>query len=207
MNLYQSLTRNDAVQLADLIVVLAGRMERKHYGLELFRSGMAPRLLLSVGRFEVSRMHQLDLPGIDRLIAMRDGTPPDDRNFFVEVDSTGVRFERAGLPRCSTYGEALALRRQLITCRVSKVMVISTDVHLRRVASVFAKVFGDMSVEFLYCPVPARFGFLQENGWWRRTDDRRFVLKEAIKVVGYSAILSTPEWAVRKLMRVKDRVA
>jgi DUF218 domain len=204
MNLYKSLTQNDAVQPADLILVLAGRMERKQYGLELYRAGMAPRLLLSVGRFEVSRMHQLDLPGIDRLIAMRDGTPPDERNFFVEVDSTDVRIEKADLPRCSTYGEALALRRRLEPCRVSRVMVISTDVHLRRVASVFAKMFRHVSVEFLYCPVPSRFGFLQENGWWRRPNDRRFVLKEAIKLVGYWMILSTPEWAVRRLMRVKD---
>src|SRR5258707_15258286 len=93
LRLYATLTRNDAVQPADLIFVLAGRMERKHYGLELYRAGIAPRLLLSVGRFEVSRMHQLDLPGIDRLITMRDGTPPGERNFFVEVDSTDVRIE------------------------------------------------------------------------------------------------------------------
>ena len=203
MNLYKSLTQNDAVQAADLIFVLAGRMERKHYGLELYRAGMAPRLLLSVGRFEVSRMHQLDLPGIDRLIAVRDGTPPGERNFFVEVDSTDVRIEKADLPRCSTYGEALALRRRLERCQVSRVMVISTDVHLRRVASVFAKIFRDLSIEFLYCPVPSRFGFLQKNGWWRRPDDRRFVLKEAIKLVGYRTILSMPKWAERKLMRVK----
>ena len=68
----------------------------------------------------------------------------------------------------------------------------------------FAKVYCDVPVKFLYCPVPSRFGFLQRNGWWIRPDDRRFVLKEAIKFVGYRMILSTPEWAVRKLMRVKD---
>lgn len=57
MNLYKSLTQNDAVQAADLIFMLAGRTERKHFGLELYSAGMAPQLLLSVGRFEVSRMH------------------------------------------------------------------------------------------------------------------------------------------------------
>jgi uncharacterized SAM-binding protein YcdF (DUF218 family) len=204
MNLYESLTRNDAVEPADLIFVLAGRMERKHYGLELYRAGVAPRLLLSVGRFEVSRMHQLDLPGIDRLIPMRDETPPDERNFLVEMESSDVRIEKAKLPRCSTYGEALALRSRLLAHPVLKVMVISTDVHLRRVSLVFARIFRDVPVEFLYCPVPARFGFLKKSGWWKRPDDRRFVLKEAIKLVGYRTILSTPEWAVRRLMRVKD---
>jgi len=65
MKLYENLTRTDSVQPCDLIFVLAGRMERKPYGLELYLAGMAPRLVLSVGRFEVSRMHQLGLSGID----------------------------------------------------------------------------------------------------------------------------------------------
>ena len=39
LRLYASLTRNDAPASADLIFVMAGRMERKHYGLELYRAG------------------------------------------------------------------------------------------------------------------------------------------------------------------------
>src|ERR1035438_7158796 len=55
---YESLTRNDSVQPVDLIFVMAGRMERKHYGLELYRAGVAPQLVLSVGRFEVSKVRR-----------------------------------------------------------------------------------------------------------------------------------------------------
>src|ERR1035441_3224688 len=57
--LYRCLTWNDSVEAVDLIFVMAGRMERKQYGLELYRAGIAPRLILSVGRFEVSKMSRL----------------------------------------------------------------------------------------------------------------------------------------------------
>ena len=54
--LYERLTRNDDPAPADLIFVLAGKMERKRYGLELYRARSAKRLILSVGRFEVSKL-------------------------------------------------------------------------------------------------------------------------------------------------------
>ena len=201
---YESLTQTDSPEPVDLIFVMAGRMERKHYGLELFREGLSPRLLLSVGRFEVSRMHTLGLDGIGRLTVLRDQTPPDDRNFFVELDSEGVRIEKSQLPRCSTYGEILGLRTFLAKRQVRRVMVISTDVHLRRSAMVFDRIFRDVPIKFLYCPVPSRFGFLERDGWWKRADDRMFVVKECVKLLGYWVILSTPVWAVRRLMRLKD---
>jgi hypothetical protein len=83
-------------------------------------------------------------------------------------------------------------------------MIISTDVHLHRVAITFANVLHDVNVDFRYCPVPSRFGFLAKDGWWLRPDDRRFVIKELMKLVGYRAILSTPAWAIRRLMRLED---
>ena len=41
-----------APEKADAIFVFAGREERKRLGVELFRSGYTPRLILSVARFE-----------------------------------------------------------------------------------------------------------------------------------------------------------
>ena len=154
--LYQSLTWNDPVESVDLIFVMAGRMERKQYGLELYRAGIAPRLVLSVGRFEVSKMSRLALEGVNELVTLRERTPPDERHFFVETDSSGVHIERAKLQRWNTYGEALGLRQLLEGGNVGKVMIISTEIHLRRVAFTLNKVFHDVPVKFLYCPVPPR---------------------------------------------------
>ena len=182
----------DAVQPADLIFVMAGRMERKQYGLELYRSGVSPKLVLSVGRFEVSKMTKLALECVDELIALRDQTPPDERHFFVKLDTSGFRIEKVGLPRWNTYGEVVGLRRLLEREKAGRVIVISTDVHLRRVAFTIGKVFRGMPVKFIYCSVPSRV-----------TGNRGYVVQEMIKLTGYRVILSMPHRVVRWIMRLK----
>jgi uncharacterized SAM-binding protein YcdF (DUF218 family) len=200
VSFYEILTRNDPVQPVDLILVLAGKMERKHYGLELYRSGVGPQLILSVGRFEVSKMLQLNLECIDELKSLRDQIPSGERHFFLTFDASSVRIEKAALPSWSTFGEALAFRRLWAREEWRRVMVISTDVHLRRVALTFGRVFRRMPVQFLYCPVPTRFRIMAKDNWWRQSDDRWFVISEMIKLVGYRTAFCAPDWASRRLM-------
>ena len=204
--LYRCLTWNDSVEAVDLIFVMAGRMERKQYGLELYRAGIAPRLILSVGRFEVSKMSRLELQCFHELVALRERTQPDERHFFIKVDVSGVHIERAKLLRWNTYGEALGLRQLLEGESARKVMLISTEVHLRRIAFTLNKVFHDVPVKFLFCPVPSHLECLRMDRWWSRPDDRRFVLKEIMKLAGYVVILSLPARAIRRLMRLRRQV-
>jgi DUF218 domain-containing protein len=201
LSLYERLTCSDPVQPVDVIFVMAGRMERKHYGLELFSAGVTPRLILSVGRFEVSKMKRLQLEGFQELQALRDSTPPNERHFFVTITNSGVRVEKRNLTRWNTYGEALALRRFLKTENISRIMVVSTDIHMRRVALTFSKVFRDMPIQFLYCSIPSSFSSLKKEQWWSRSDDRRYVVNEMIKLAGYRVILSAPEWVASRVMR------
>lgn len=201
--LYQGLTSNEPVEAVDLIFVMAGRMERKQYGLELYRAGIAPRLVLSVGRFEVSKMSRLDLEGVDELVALRERTPPDQRHFFVEVNSSGIHIERPKLQRWNTYGEALGVQQLLEGANARKVMIISTEIHLRRIAFTVRKVFRGVPVNFVYCAVPPRLEVLREERWWSRSYDRWYVVKEIAKLAGYVAILSMPAWAIRRLMRLR----
>src|SRR3954454_20355013 len=98
---------NDPPEPADLIFVLAGRMDRKRYGLELYRAGVAPRLLLSVGRFEVSKMATIDFEGVEEMIVQRNNLPPHKRHFFCEMNSSGLHIARPELRRWNTYGEIL----------------------------------------------------------------------------------------------------
>jgi hypothetical protein len=200
LRVYRMLTRKDSVQPVDLIFVMAGRTERKHYGLELYRAGIAPRLLLSVGRYEVSKMAQAGWEGGSDLKLRRDRTPPADRHFFMTMDAAGVRSQRIKVIRCSTYGEVLAFRSFLEHDQARKVMVISTDVHLRRVALTFARVFRGTPVEFLYCPAPSPFGPMTSDDWWKRQVDRRFVLSEMAKLIGYRTAFAAPAWAGNRLL-------
>ncbi len=189
-SLHESLTLNDPAGPADLIFVLAGRMDRKRYGLDLYRAGAAPRLLLSIGRFEVSRMATVDFEGVDELIALRDKLPPDRRHFFCEMNASGLRVEYPKLCRWNTYGEILGLRAYLEPQMPRRMIVISSDVHLKRVALTVRKVFRGVPLDTRYCAV--------------QTDDRRYILKEAFKLAAYRVILSLPRGLIRRIMRLKD---
>jgi len=202
--LYESLTRNDPVTPADLIFVMAGRMERKRYGLDLYRAGLAPRLLLSIGRFEISKMGTLDFAETPRLVAERDRTPPDQRHFFCEIAAAGTRIEKARLPRWNTYGELLGLRAYLDRHPAARILIVSTAVHLRRTALAFQRIFRGLPIEAHFCPVPPELSSVGREAWWTRRYDRRFVLKETGKLAGYSAILKLPDWMVRRVMRLRE---
>jgi uncharacterized SAM-binding protein YcdF (DUF218 family) len=201
--LFESLTRNDPIQPVDLVFVLAGRLERKAYGLELYRAGAAPRLLLSVGRFEVSKMPAVDFEGAAELIAERDRTAPGERHFFCELSAAGVHLETVRLRRWNTYGEMLGLRAYLERNMPRSVMVVSTDIHLRRAALAFERAFRGTPLDVRYCPVPARNTSVTKDKWWARPAERKFVLKEIVKLAGYKVILMMPDWAIERLMRLQ----
>jgi uncharacterized SAM-binding protein YcdF (DUF218 family) len=202
--LYDSLTRNDAIEPVDLIFVFAGRMERKAYALELYRAGIAPRLLLSIGRFEVSKMRNIGFESAAELIARRDRLAPDDRHFFCEISAAGTHIETARLRRWNTYGEVLGLRQYLQRDMPRSVGLVSTDVHLRRIALAFDKVFRDAPVKASYWPVPAGASSLRREEFWVRSDDRQYVLKELLKLPAYRMILGMPQWLIHRLMGLKS---
>jgi hypothetical protein len=206
LRLYESLTFSDRPAPADLIFVMAGKMERKDYGLVLYRAGLSPRLVLGVGRFEVSKMYRvaLDHAVVEELIALRDKTPADQRHFFVKLEAFGVSIEKRLPRRWSTYGEILDLRDWLKATNVRRVMVISTDIHLSRVAVTFDKVFRGCPIEFCYCPVPASDSSLVKREWWSRPGDRRYVISETVKLAAYRFILLMPQFLIRRFMRLKD---
>jgi hypothetical protein len=182
-------------------------MERKRYGLGLYDAGVAKGLLLSVGRFEVSKMHALHVPFIEELIAKRNETPPEHRHFFVEIDQHGVRIARPMLLRWNTYGEVLGLREYLGDEPVKKIIVVSTDIHLRRTAIALRHVFAGSGVQFRYCPVPQPQSSVSKNRWWTRLEDSRYVISEMVKLIGYQAILLLPESMIRRCMGLPFRLA
>jgi hypothetical protein len=199
--LYKRLTRNDPPEPADLIFVFAGRMDRKRYGRELYQAGLAAALLLSVGRFEVSKMRMADFPALDKLISLRDRTAPGERHFFCEITaSSGIRIARPKLRKWNTYAEVLALREFLAHNLPRSLILVSTDLHLRRITAVFETVFREAPVEVRYCPVPPSSSSVRKEEWWTRNEDRTYVFKETIKLAAYRAILTMPEGIIRRVL-------
>src|SRR6185369_9088466 len=97
----------------DVIFLITDQIARKHYGIELFRAGVAPRLVLSTERFEVSKMSKFGLARFDELVALRDRTPAHERFFLWKMDASGESIEKRKIPRWNTYGEVLGLRQFL----------------------------------------------------------------------------------------------
>jgi hypothetical protein len=190
--LYEFLTQNDPVVPADFIFVMAGQMDRKVYGIQLFHTYVAPLLVLSIGRFEVSKLRNIRLEGIDELIALRDQTPASDRHFFMKLTASGVEVEKAKLRPWNTYGEVSALREFLRVQKANRVVIVSTDIHLRRVACTVEKLFRTVPIDFRFCPVPFELTTLRKEKWWTRMYDCRYVCSELLKLAGYRMILSLP---------------
>src|SRR6266851_8245954 len=125
---------NNPLQNADLIFVLAGRENRKQFGLELFNQGLAPRILFSVARFEIRRFSKMALPTQLDLLKLAQDVPPPQRHFFVLFQGRECHVEHVQPRRFGTLTEIASLARWLdANPEVQSLILISNETHLRRI--------------------------------------------------------------------------
>ena len=117
---------------ADAIFVFAGREERKRFGVELFRSGYAPRLILSVGRFEWRRFEALGLWSDGGLVDMVPTIHAPERHFFVHIERDRASCDAVHKGRLGTMTEARALAAVIDEAELRSVLIVSSPEHLRR---------------------------------------------------------------------------
>lgn len=167
----------------DLIFVLAGAMERKSYGIELFLRHAFPRLILSVGRFEVRQTAEL-IEG-PALIALRDRTPADQRHFWVDLEDSQMNVSLASLRRTGTFEELQALADYLLRKPPARIALISTFFHLRRIRFCCRRIpfFAERTVWLL--SVPDQKSSFKRAGWWKRGSHWLYFLSEWVKLAGY----------------------
>jgi hypothetical protein len=150
---------------ADLIFVLAGRAVRKRFALELFRDGVAPRLLFSVARFEVRGFRELALPVAFDLLPIAQEIPAAERHFFVSFADGEPQVERIAVRRFGTLREIEALAGYLERRReIRSVIVVTSAIHARRVA-LCCRVLLPPTVEFRMLVVPRIKGGNRETGY------------------------------------------
>jgi hypothetical protein len=178
------LTVDDPRTPCDLIFVLAGRPERKSYGLELLHQGVAPRLVLSVARYEVRQTAALPI-GAQALIAIRDQTLPRERHFWVEPSSQPAKISHANLRRSGTFEELEALASFLAPQSPARIALVSTSIHLRRVRFCCARIPFFAARQVCFWPVPEQGNSFQRKGWWRHGGSWRYVISEYCKLGGY----------------------
>jgi hypothetical protein len=163
---------------ADAIFVFAGRESRKRFGLRLFREGHAPRLVLSVGRFEWRRFGNLGLPSDGGLVDRVSETEPRLRHFFVDVSPGGVVCEWIPLGLLGTWSEARALAKFAAREGIRSLLVISHRQHLRR-CLLALRLWLPGSCRVIPVPSPEEAG--------EPLPDRRL---EAVKFLSYAALLA-----------------
>jgi hypothetical protein len=170
-----------------LIVVLAGRPERKPYGLELFSRGLAPRVILSVARFDVRFTAQL-MPEGRELIDLRDGLPPEQRHFWINYEFGRTAILPAELKRTGTFGELQALAGYLAPRSPGRIAIVSTSIHLRRIRFCCSQISFFASRSTWLWAVPETKSSFQRDGWWKRRSDSSYLISEYAKLIGYRLI-------------------
>ena len=146
----------DTPRSAGLIFVLAGRVYRKEYALDLFRQGLAPRILFSVSRFEIRRFSKMALPVPLDLLKLAQELPPPQRHYFAFFEGQEVRTEHVLPRRFGTLTEIEALARWLSeNPDIRSVLVVSSDSHLRRIRMCCHSFLDPkLKLAFLAAPFP-----------------------------------------------------
>jgi uncharacterized SAM-binding protein YcdF (DUF218 family) len=175
------MAREAPLERADAIFVLAGTyVERPLEAADLYREGYAPRILLTRSIRERGAY----------LEAQRRGSRLPD-----EFDVSWQLLTQMGVPESAiiapsrvhdnTAQEAATLREVALRERWTRVIVVSSKYHLRRVGVATRRALSGTPVEVVlrgtrYDPsVPER--------WWRRRADLRFLASEVPKLVLYAA--------------------
>jgi uncharacterized SAM-binding protein YcdF (DUF218 family) len=170
---------------ADCIFVFAGQQERKSYGIQLWREKWAPRLILSVGRFEWRKFYSLGLPSDGGLKLLVESTAPRVRHFFVSFDGDDARSVLVKKGRYGTVTEAQGLSQLLKNEEVQSLMVVSTSIHLRRVALALEAALRGSPVRQTYVAVPENLSSLRRENLPSSHDVRREVWREFHKYLSY----------------------
>jgi uncharacterized SAM-binding protein YcdF (DUF218 family) len=167
----------DPLVKSDAIIVLGGTMyERQLEAVDLYRDAWAPRIYLFR---ELIDWGELEL--IERGV-------PYTKVVDVQIDA----MVRLGVPRGaieildraeSTAAEADYVRQLVLARKLSRVIVVSSKQHTRRVRLVMRRRLADTGTEVIVRP--SRYDRSNVERWWSERATLRFTLFETQRLLGY----------------------
>jgi uncharacterized SAM-binding protein YcdF (DUF218 family) len=167
------LLQADELQSAEAIVILAGDARRTRHAADLFRQGLAPRVLVS-RPVRTARERLLDGLGIPFPLA--------EQLDFEVLRKTGVPAANIafyGDGSVSTFDEALALQR-LFAGKTPRLVVVTSPYHVRRARMILVDAMPGADLRVVATPYeefPER--------WWTSQDAARDLLLEMAKLGFY----------------------
>jgi uncharacterized SAM-binding protein YcdF (DUF218 family) len=189
------LARADPVAPADAIFVLAGQKSRKLFAIRLLEQGIAPRVLFSVGRFEIRRFPELGLPQTIDLLQIAQSIPPPQRHFFVLFENQQFTVQRIPVKTLGTLSEIDALADWLLAHpEISSLLVVSSSSHLRRLRMCCRRLLR-RNVRCSFVATPEESG---NNG-----SNHKTILLECFKIACYLVLL--PFWELARPWRWRIR--
>jgi hypothetical protein len=193
--IFNWLSRADPLAHADAIFVLAGLKARKVFAIQLLEQGAAPRVLFSIGRFEIRRFTELGLPQTIDLLEMARSTPPPQRHFLVLYENQQFTVLRIPVRMLGTLSEIDALADWLNAHpQISSLLIVSSPSHLRRLRICCRRLLRrNVKCSFVAAS--------EESGNYR--PNRKAILLECFKIVCYSVLL--PFWEVARPWRWRIR--
>ena len=172
------LQHEDPLQKSDAILVLAGsRVERALEGVDLYKEGWAPLIIVSGGRVEAAEAW-LQQRGI---------------TFPREGDAVRVVMGQLGVPASAilqppesvdnTGQEANMLRAMVQARHWHRVIVVTSKYHTRRAGFAFRRGLENTSA----VPIirASRYDPSDPARWWRQRADFRFAGSEWLKLLFY----------------------
>ncbi|MGE5674559.1 MAG: YdcF family protein [Mycobacterium leprae] len=161
----------DELAPADLIIVFGGkRLERADRGAELYKAGLAPRLLVTGG----------DKRGIGICEAER----LKERMVELGVPEEAIIVEEESVNTMENVRRSVALvESQIGWNNVGNVILVSAPYHLRRVKQAVAH-YIPRSTKITCCP-DTRTDITRDN-WWHSPEGQDLVYRELEKVRTYA---------------------
>jgi uncharacterized SAM-binding protein YcdF (DUF218 family) len=162
---------------ADAIVVLDGPAVRWMEGVDLYREGMAPHILLSPGMAD---------PTADRVRAMGVVFPAKIdlvRSAMVQLGVPAGAMTVLPHPVDNTADEAAQTRPVALQRGWTSLIVVTSKYHTRRTGYAFEREFAGTSVRIQV--KGSRHDRVSPDGWWRSRSDLRYVVSELQKLVAY----------------------
>ena len=174
----------DPLRPADLIAVMPSGWEGVDYGIELYKKGYAPKLMLIGGYpFEFLqkdgpsfRVVRIDWELVARAIALEADVPDD------------AILTRGG---SSTYEQARQFVELAEASQLNTVIIVTDDVHSRRISWSVEKFPASAKLALIYSPVPRSIYLPEEqfeaDQWWASEDGVKNVFAEYVKLGYYLA--------------------
>ena len=178
------LVRQDSLEKADAVVVLAGaRAERWLEGVELYREGWAPRIVISPGRIEPA---ELQLRSMGIRFPMEAELV---RDAMVQMKVPDAAIETFPGSPDNTAQEAAAVRELAVSGHWSRLIVVTSKYHTRRARFAFVRELKGTNVQILMRA--SRYDTATPERWWSSRADARSVAGELEKLIAYKLGLGT----------------